>query len=323
MVLNEALGFLSMLSLLGLMIGACLVVLHTPSSVPGWAVGDGRSLLAAFGRPWALILLGATIVATLFLGPLVYAAPEPLPLGSPVSKRRPSITTAGLLDQQLRAALAFVALAALASGWCSALFRCVALMLLAVPEGAASPWLSWEAYVIVLAAAVLGVSQVHLLNRGLCLGDAMTVVPTFYALGMLAQLAAALLFFEELIGFHHEPLQNICLFVLGVVLTVSCVALLGRGEAAAGEEQFHLDDADAAADATESQPLLQTPSPHKPSRAQTPAAARRPTPLDPFALNVSPSKDRGYSMDALDFEESFPGAQRRRFTVAILTPGLS
>ncbi|CAE7938063.1 unnamed protein product, partial [Symbiodinium necroappetens] len=86
-------------------------------------------------------------------------------------------------------------------------------------------WLNVELYVLAIFALAVCVIQVHTLNLGLRHGEVVTIIPTFFALGVLFSLFQAEMAFGELNDLGGAT--HIVMFVAGVVLVIgSTLALL-------------------------------------------------------------------------------------------------
>eukprot|EP00929_Paragymnodinium_shiwhaense_P100109 TRINITY_DN62170_c0_g2_i1.p1 TRINITY_DN62170_c0_g2~~TRINITY_DN62170_c0_g2_i1.p1 ORF type:complete len:447 (+),score=89.60 TRINITY_DN62170_c0_g2_i1:56-1342(+) len=93
---------------------------------------------------------------------------------------------------------------------------------------------AWQTYAIVGLALFLAPLQVHLLNLALLHGSAVTVVPTYFALGMIAQLLTGAVFFQELRDFRSASAATA--FGAGVVLALLFVVLMAKAGASQAEE---------------------------------------------------------------------------------------
>lgn len=80
-------------------------------------------------------------------------------------------------------------------------------------------WQHFEIYCLGVLACWCALMQVHSMNLALRWGNAVTVVPTFFALGVLCQLALSQLAFEELS--ELKGASRICSFCVGVSLVVA------------------------------------------------------------------------------------------------------
>ncbi|CAJ1461444.1 unnamed protein product [Effrenium voratum] len=86
-------------------------------------------------------------------------------------------------------------------------------------------WLNLELYMLGIIALGICAVQIHTMNLGLRIGEVVTIIPTFFALGVLFALVQAELAFGELNELRGA--HNIVIFVVGVVLVLGAtVALL-------------------------------------------------------------------------------------------------
>merc|ERR1719440_522195 len=115
---------------------------------------------------------------------------------------------------------------ATASGYTVNLMKVVSMFVSEWPK--TKPLQHWECYVILIVACLCGVSQVHCLNRGLNTGRAMMVVPTYFALGLLAQLGISELIILDI---PLDPISS-AVFATGIVLILVFIVLLVRAKIA-------------------------------------------------------------------------------------------
>lgn len=80
-------------------------------------------------------------------------------------------------------------------------------------------WQHFEIYCLGVLACWCALMQVHTMNLALRWGNAVTVVPTFFALGVLFQLALSQLAFQELS--ELKGASRISIFCMGVFLVVA------------------------------------------------------------------------------------------------------
>jgi len=179
---------------------------------------------------------------------------------------------------------------AVATGFTTMLFRCVSLLLVSPSLGQESPWHHVQLYVLLATAGLIAVGQVHSLNMALQVGDAMTVVPAYYALGMLAQILTAAVFFKELDDF--EGWLQAAMFWGGVALLIACVVWMTR---------VHIS--------------AETELPPSPKAGDSPKDLLKPPEESP--------KGRQRTMTYLDMDalpESFPEGRQRIYSVSVTGP---
>lgn len=166
------------------------------------------------------------------------------------------------------------------------LFKCESLLV----SQAVGWWRRSEFYVVGCVALGISVLQVHMLNKALRNGEAVTVVPAFFACGLLLQLLQAQLAYEEL-----DALSG-----LGPVLGF----LLGVGLVLGGTVGILLADVFADEDGLDEE--------IQPADAFTPLAPRSPrTPGS--SLKVL------QSLGSSEFRASFDG-EDRFYTVSLAGP---
>lgn len=129
--------------------------------------------------------------------------------------------------------------AAVSAGYTALLFKCLAEIAAGAAadsrrSSSAPPWRCWETYVIAALALSCAPAELHCLNRALQCGEAVSVVPTYLALGMLSQLATGAVFFRELRGFASAA--HAAGFALGVLLTLAFVVAAAVARAQDGAE---------------------------------------------------------------------------------------
>lgn len=167
------------------------------------------------------------------------------------------------------------------------LFKCESLLV----SQAFGWWSRSEFYVVGCVAIGISVLQVHMLNKALRNGEAVTVVPTFFACGLLLQLLQAQLAYEELDAL--SGLRPVLGFLVGVGLVFGGTVGILLADVFADEDEF--DEEIQPADAFT--PL----APRSPPR--TPGGARK-------ALQA---------LGSGEFRASFDG-EDRVYTVSLAGP---
>jgi len=233
-ILGEVMGFRKTICVCGLVFAVTLVILGAPA--PGEDeenVVDVRSLSLGFVR-WDFDLLATMLVCSvLFLhgtrkacGPKDSAVPPMLRQDSNDSNRsfsgRMSSRHIAELARDAVDPAAWAATAAVASGFTALLFKCIAEVLAAT--GHAPWWQCWQTYAILAAAVTCAPAEIHMLNLALRAGQAVVVVPAYFALGMLAQLSTGAVFFQEYMNFRTRTQE--LTFSVGVASALVFVALI-------------------------------------------------------------------------------------------------
>lgn len=100
-----------------------------------------------------------------------------------------------------------------------------AFLKVSVDEG--SVWFGAQPYLAALFGGASIVLQMHFLNLGLARGDATLVIPTYYVSWTVLGTIGGFVKFHEVLGFTGT---QIGLFLIGLILTLVCVALMASGE---------------------------------------------------------------------------------------------
>lgn len=204
-VLKERVAYLEILAMAGLLLGAALVITGAPHQMAPHVSGDVHTI-------WSMLVSRYSVALMLSLGVAVLA-----------------------LKAVLRGAVYWIICAAILTGFTTLLAKCVSLMLVASPSGALSPWVSPQAYVILLSAALCGVLEVHTLNLGLKLGKAVLLTPIYLTTGMLAQILTSGVLLKEFAQFAST--QQAVIFCLGVSISIGFNAMLMSARANADESR--------------------------------------------------------------------------------------
>jgi len=223
--------------------------------------------------------------------------------------------------------IAWATLAAALSGCSVTSFKCLSLLAIDPYPVRPSPWLQPQTYVIVVAAGIVGLCNVHAMNKGLRDGQALIVVPIYYALGMLAQILTGHVVFHELRGFTGA--LEVVEFWGSCMMVMACIFMLTRLKLAAEQELALTEVA-----ANEKAPLLGPAHEHSDpmtAGSQVPRTRSPGVPLTPGWLQSTMTRARfrrsfsaesGASMCSLDSEaypESF-GEEPRMYTVSMMGP---
>jgi len=136
--------------------------------------------------------------------------------------------------RRLRPAIWALASAVL-SGYTVMLWKCLSLLVVNPSPGAKLPWLQYEFYMIFLFGNLVGAGQVHTMNCGLKLASPLLVVPIFYTLGMLVQIAIGYVFFDELNNFSNAFAMG--RFWGGTIFLLVCIFFLTKFQTEHQKEQ--------------------------------------------------------------------------------------
>jgi len=124
--------------------------------------------------------------------------------------------------------------AAVAAGYTALLFKCIAELIAGAAGAPRLLLLRWETYVLVSTALIVAPSELHCLNMALQSGDAVSVIPMYLAMGMLAQLITGGVFFREFRDFRS--VADAALFAASVALMLSSVVFMARAQATSVED---------------------------------------------------------------------------------------
>jgi len=174
--------------------------------------------------------------------------------------------------------LSWTLCSAISSGYSVNIFRTVAELLATWTR--IQPWMHWRCYATLVAALHFGGLQVYCLNRALKhkTGSAMTVVPTFFSLSILAQLGIAQLVEPN---FPVQPMPA-ALWAFGILSILGLIVLLVRLKISSKD------------DFAETLPLK--PNGLKPNGDALPSPQKRGTEYDPEAFqNSFEGKQRSYT----------------------------
>jgi len=193
---------------------------------------------------------------------------------------------------------------AVAGGYTVTLFKCTANVFARVRF----PWNDVKFYVVVGTAVVLCLAQVHTLNLALKKGNAVTVVPVYFSMGVLMQLLQAEVAYKELDTLSGR--KNVAIFISGVGMVLAGIIAMVRAKLAAEEGE------EPAAEEHCEEGGRQARAPPRALRSES-------TPLIGAELGGKrPRIQRLRSMSHIDpdmFKESFGGSDRR-YTISFTGP---
>lgn len=198
---------------------------------------------------------------------------------------------------------------AVAGGYTVTLFKCTANVFARVRF----PWNDVKFYVVVGTAVVLCLVQVHTLNLALKKGNAVTVVPVYFSMGVLMQLLQAEVAYKELDTLSGR--KNVAIFISGVGLVLVGIIAMVRAKIAAEEEEEE-EGPEEPCDEVERQlsPAQAIPAP--PKCESTPLLEAQ------LGTRMLGKRNRLRSMPHIDpgmFRESFGGSDRR-YTISFTGP---
>lgn len=248
-ILGEEVGRTQAAAVLGLVGAVLVIVLNAPQAPNDKASTSAATLVADFQRPSFEVLTALLLSSTL----LLRAAAE----GYQCTASKGSKEIAAAVPQPLLGPLSWAAASAVAGSYSALLFKCIAELVATSTSTAKatpfppSPWqhalaepdqarplstlFCWQSLAIVTGALLLAPAQVHLLNRALENGEAVIVVPAYFALGMIAQLLTGAVFFQELRDF--DSTGRVVGFTIGVCLSLVFVVVMAK---ASNEPQCQL-----------------------------------------------------------------------------------
>jgi len=172
---------------------------------------------------------------------------------------------------------AWVLVAAISAGYTALFFKSVAEVVAGASTARSPPWLHWQTWALVIVAFTNAPFELHCLNLALRVGDAVSVVPMYLSLGMVAQLTTGAVFFQEFRGFDSG--LAIAEFLCSVALTLASVVAMSRARAEA-EQQGESDIMVAVASMHNGEATdggeSGAPLPHSPAAASPAAVPGRP-----------------------------------------------
>jgi len=126
--------------------------------------------------------------------------------------------------------VAWALMAAVSAGYTALFFKCIAQLIAGAAMGGGTPfWQCWETYVLVAAAFSCAPSELHCLNLALQSGEAISVVPMYLSMGMLAQLTTGAVFFQEFKDFKST--RDMVKFAASVAFTLCSVVAMAKARA--------------------------------------------------------------------------------------------
>jgi drug/metabolite transporter (DMT)-like permease len=194
---------------------------------------------------------------------------------------------------------------AVAGGYTVTLFKCTANVFARVRF----PWNDAKFYVVVGTAVVLCLTQVHTLNLALKKGNAVTVVPVYFSMGVLMQLLQAEVAYKELDTLSGR--KNVAIFISGVGLVLVGIIAMVRAKIAAEEE-----------DEGREEPCDEVERQLSPAQAMAPKSESTPLLEAQLGTRTLGKRQRLRSMPHIDpsmFQESFGGSERR-YTISLTGP---
>eukprot|EP00927_Polykrikos_kofoidii_P029237 TRINITY_DN25318_c0_g2_i1.p1 TRINITY_DN25318_c0_g2~~TRINITY_DN25318_c0_g2_i1.p1 ORF type:complete len:361 (-),score=38.83 TRINITY_DN25318_c0_g2_i1:185-1267(-) len=120
----------------------------------------------------------------------------------------------------------FVVLAAIFASYGILCSRCTSSLTVTSVETGDSQVCHWEFFVLFLVSIMFGFCQLHFLNMALRVGDAVSVLPTYYATSMMSQVFVIGTFFHEFRDYGTLKLLRY-LFGMAVVI-IGVFVLCGR-----------------------------------------------------------------------------------------------
>lgn len=307
-ILEEELRLFEALIMFGMLVAVMMVIATTPIIATG--AGADLVLTDILDPLFAFRFLALAVFLLVVLFALRFTV-----VNENMARRMPDLDP-----------VAWTICAAVSSGFTVNLFKAVSELLTVWHK--IRPFTHWQCYAILLVAVLCGVSQVHCLNKALNLGRAMMVVPTYYSLGLLAQLGIS----ETIIVDVPQTTLPIAIWIGGIVLILALIVLLVRARIAgeilppdaSNEEVFEKAWSPRKTpqnkEATDTTALLAgvLPVPHLPSRLSTS--------LPPPEMEASlPCRQRFNSWSAWDperFQDSFEGRERI-YSVSVIGFGIA
>lgn len=228
LLLGEEVRKLRGIAMMGIIVSMVLVISNAPRPIHGGDSLDYCHNVLILSRRFLsvefLAVTGILITVPVFLRSVAMrraAAKAQSPtqaLESPFTGGEPPADTA--------VPVSWAVCAAAASGYTSLFFKCVSQILVAGTLQKPTAWSFWQTYVILACAVIIAPSEIRMLNGALASGDAIFVVPIYFALGMVAQIMTGAAFFEEFNDFYS--VQQAALFLFGVTCVLVSVAIVSK-----------------------------------------------------------------------------------------------
>jgi len=279
-----------------MIVGCAMVIISTPRTNLIDAVQDRPALVVQPLYSTRFIVLFSILLALLMLGRFVLwiveekeeeeggrprqqpeeepSPPQRLEPLSPPRSRADAAAPPRLLSWSETRSLFWALVSAISSGYSITFFKCLSTLLVSLPLAAAV--FRADFWVVLGIAIALCLLQVHTLQLALSQGRAMTVIPTVFAAGILAQIGVADCAFRELKGLTDIVPQ--VLFFSGVgIICLSIISLTRvRFSIEVGEEVRSPEDEEGKEVAKRGEASLETPASSR-SQGFAPSPARQPS----------------------------------------------
>jgi len=214
---GERLLFLEICAMVGIVVGALVVIHSTPVSdkLALDAVGIDEIVGPLF-RPFFLFLSAAITLSLLSFRFLIeHCSPDLAPLFW-------SLASATL------------------SGYTVTFFRCISFLFLTMER--THPLSYWRCHTVALVACLLCMTQLYVVNTAIQSGRAVSVVPAIFAFSLLAQIGVGEAAYQEM---HGITGVKAVLFASGIALILACVVAMVRMKIAE-PESAELESEDGA-----------------------------------------------------------------------------
>lgn len=210
LILGEDLHLFEVLAMLGMICSVCMVIGTTPvisaNPKPDRILHD--IIKPLFDMPF-LSMTGCIVVVVLLLRLAAVRNAYWFPELDPLS---------------------WALCSSMSSGYTVNLFKATSEFIVAWHK--TQPYRHWQCYATLFLAILFGVSQVHCLNKALNAGRAMMVVPTYFSLGLLAQLGISEVIVLDV---PTTPLAGV-IFGVGIFFILFFVVMLVRAKIAYEEQ---------------------------------------------------------------------------------------
>lgn len=298
LILREELHLIEVGAMVGIVCAVAMVISTTPI-IEGPAEPTLHDMLGPFVSPGFIALTAFLVISMGAVGITIAR--------STLAAQHPEVIP-----------LYWALCAAVSSGYTVNLFK--AVVEFSVRWHTINPHLQWECYAVLVSALAFGVSQVHCTNIAFVKGRAMMVVPTYFALSLLAQLLIS----EMVVVCLPETRGHAIIFASGIVLILCFIVVLVRAKIAYEEEPEAIFE-------EVMQRTLSLPLSPKKSLIFTPTGAR---PIADFAPDSDESdllladsapdlRSRSKSSwDCNSFNDSFEGGERT-YSVAVIGIGVA
>lgn len=210
--LKEKLDSRDLIATFVVFVGATLTVIFADHATPEFTI---EILISLYKKP--LMKIYCVVIPTFILGHYLLIK----------WMNRLRQTKSKAISSQLRRTLHMIGYAGLAGsmGGQSLLFAKSNVELIKSWMVGNNPWSFWQTYVLFGSLAICLAVQIHFLNSGLRLYDALSMVPVYQAYWIIMGVLGGLVYFEEILSFTAAEGS---MFAFGVLLAVLGIIILSQ-----------------------------------------------------------------------------------------------